>query len=294
MAIFESKDRKKSVDELYDLDEDEYVDVVCKSLPDLSKPKLAKIKNFIANKRLMLGDKVDQCTGLTSSPRVFDLIYRGDLIPKNGLVFMDIEKLNVKDSHKMVAGTVAIVDARRELILWRIIKQENICQYFPKLTGLDAGKINDGITVAQAKALIKKVLANNTVVGAAVQEDLDSVGYDFKSNKTTIMEIQDYFRDSKGPFRLSDLVQHLFPQKTDFQCSLHSAIADARMTVKVAKRMLVLKRKHPDSTTYGSIQRSSKPAKLDVGDRCHCSKTTKKYRQRPAGKPDWRDFDYNI
>ncbi|CAG7715937.1 unnamed protein product [Allacma fusca] len=113
------KDAKKKImlDELSDLDEDDYVEVVCKTLLDLSKPKLAKIKNFIANKRFMLGDTVDQGTGLTSSPRI-DLIYRGDLIPKNGLVFMDIEKLNVKDSHKMLAGTVAIVDARRELIFW--------------------------------------------------------------------------------------------------------------------------------------------------------------------------------
>ncbi|CAG7820002.1 unnamed protein product [Allacma fusca] len=219
MSHFESKvaQKKRIIDDLYALDEDDFVDVVCKTLPDLNKSKIAKIKTFIANKRLMAGDTVDQGTDLTSSPRVslpawkIDLVYRGDLIPKNGLVFMDVEKVNVRDSHQMVAGTVAIVDARRELIFWCIIKQENLCQFFPKLTGLDSKKISEGITVPQAKTRINKVLTGNTVVGAAIEADLESIGYDWRTNNTSIMEIQDFYRDSKGPFRLYDLAKHFFP-----------------------------------------------------------------------------------
>ncbi|CAG7732311.1 unnamed protein product [Allacma fusca] len=221
MAEYECKEAKKTriIEELYELDEDDYVDVICKTLPDLSKQKIVKIKNLIVNKRLMLGDTMDQGTGLISSPRI-DLVYRGDLIPTKGLVFIDVEKFNIRETHEMAAGTVAIVDSRRELIVWSIIKQERICQFFPKLT---------------ARTLIKKVCKGNTVVRAAVEADLTSIGYDWKTNDTFIADIQLFFRDSKGPFRLADLAKHFYPAKADYQCAIHSAIGDARMSVKVAK-----------------------------------------------------------
>ncbi|CAG7820001.1 unnamed protein product [Allacma fusca] len=56
------------------------------------------------------------------------------------------------------------------------------------------------------------------------------------------------------------------------------------MTVKIAKRMLLLKMESPEISTYEKVQRSPKPAKMDVGDKFTCCKTAKKYKKKPAGR----------
>ncbi|CAG7816947.1 unnamed protein product, partial [Allacma fusca] len=134
-------------------------------------------------------------------------------------------------THKNVAGTVAITDQNRELVFGCIIRHDNICQFFPQITGLTKEKVASGMLPLQVKTLLTKVLRGNIVVGAAVQQDMESLNYDYRGNDTSLIDIQNFFKDSKGPFKLADLAHAFFPAKQDFQCGQHSAISDARMTI---------------------------------------------------------------
>ncbi|CAG7786077.1 unnamed protein product, partial [Allacma fusca] len=276
---------ERLIEDLNQLSDKEYLDVMCGT--SLRRPDnvIKKAQNYYQlqrnkNKRPGAGS-VEECTPLTRPRQVsrpaweIDLIYRGDLVPTNGYLYIDVEKISLMSSHVNVAGTVAVVDSRRELVLWAIIRHENVCQFFPKLTGLSKDKISSGITPIQARCMLKKVLKGNTVVGAAVKDDLKSLDYDVVNNGTKVIDIQDFFRDEKGPFKLLDLAAHFFPSKLGFQCAKHSAISDCRMTMKIAKRMFVLRKEGAPNFSKG-ISRSAKSKKLEVGDRCTCSVTKKK------------------
>jgi len=48
----------------------------------------------------------------------------------------------------MVAGYVAIINKKREIILWATIKRdEEICQLFPRMTGFTREKIRSGFSI---------------------------------------------------------------------------------------------------------------------------------------------------
>ncbi|CAG7819485.1 unnamed protein product [Allacma fusca] len=232
--MMESASKKETIAQLVrqlnTLNNQDYLDVLCKTSVQRPYDVIRKAINYHQEQRKkgrgVGAGCVEECTPLTRPLRVskweVDLIYRGDLVPTNGILFMDVEKVSLLSSHMNVAGTVAVVDSRRELVLWAIIRVENICQYFPKLTGLSKDKIAMGIIPKQALCMIKKVLKENTVVGAAIEQDLKSLDYDCVGN---------------------------------------------------------------------GIVRTKKPKFFNVGDKCTCSVTRKKYKPKPVQHRDWRDFE---
>ena len=121
-----------------------------------------------------------------------------------------------------------------------------------------------------------------------MEADLISLDFDWRGKNITVVDIQDFFRDEKGPFKLVDIVREEFPEKSSFQCAEHSAISDARMTQKVAKRMLQYQSQ--GHVIYPkSIQRGPKPNFVSVGDRCRCGITKKRKPKGPS--TNWRDYD---
>jgi hypothetical protein len=64
---------------------------------------------------------------------------------------MDVEKVSLKTTdkkHKQVAAIVSVVNHKKDLILWSIIKPEmNICQYFTSITGLEKTKLDMGLPI---------------------------------------------------------------------------------------------------------------------------------------------------
>lgn len=87
------------------------------------------------------------------------MIFRGDKIPSNGFVFVDVEKVSLKleeseklygkkTKHQQVAATVAVVNEKNDIIFWAFVKRENVCQYFPSITRLDKSKLSDGMDIA--------------------------------------------------------------------------------------------------------------------------------------------------
>lgn len=73
------------------------------------------------------------------------LIYRGDLISRRQLFFLDTEKVKEDETHSMVSGDLAIVDERGKLVMWCYIKKTNVCTFNTKLTGLNANKLKIGV-----------------------------------------------------------------------------------------------------------------------------------------------------
>ena len=79
-------------------------------------------------------------------------IFRGDKVPINGKLFMDVEKVTLKKTksdkkHKQVAATVCLVNEDGKVVLWAFIKipHEDICQYAPKITNLSERKLGAGV-----------------------------------------------------------------------------------------------------------------------------------------------------
>lgn len=65
---------------------------------------------------------------------------------------MDVEKLSLKKEpnkkkHTQVAASVAVVNDRRDLIMWAYIKWDNVCQTFPQITGITKEKLEIGLEI---------------------------------------------------------------------------------------------------------------------------------------------------
>ena len=87
-------------------------------------------------------------------------------MPTNGIVFMDTEKVSLrldqadaiygkKLKHNQVAATLAVVNEKNDLILWAIIKRNNVCQYFSAITRLDKSKLSEGVDIELVLHLFK-------------------------------------------------------------------------------------------------------------------------------------------
>jgi hypothetical protein len=113
-----------------------------------------------------------------------------------------------------------------------------------------------------------------------MKSDLQSLGIHHEN----LEDVSEYFSEDKNAgkygmkpniqkYRLSDTLTHFYPNKT-FQCGVHSAIADARMTLMAWKKKKEMLAERPDSNLYfRSIQRSAaKPFLKNKDDICTCPK----------------------
>lgn len=78
------------------------------------------------------------------------------------------------------------------------------------------------------------VLTGNTVAGLDICNDFESIGIPLKEVK--FLELQDFYRDQNGPLSARTIASGVMKLK-EFQCGIHSAIADARFTRDIYYKM---------------------------------------------------------
>ncbi|CAG7831004.1 unnamed protein product, partial [Allacma fusca] len=113
------------VKQLKTFSNEDFIQACALTLVDRSNTVVQKVRNFcgqVKHRRKVGAGSMDHGIGLIRPLREstpawkVDLIYRGDLVPSKGKLFMDVEKLSEVGTHKNVAGTVAITDQNRELV----------------------------------------------------------------------------------------------------------------------------------------------------------------------------------
>jgi len=125
------------------------------------------------------------------------------------------------------------------------------------------------------------VFETNTVVGKAVAEDIKSLSYDQEIlegrpyNKTPTIDIGDYFQDeNKQPYKLKDLSKKYLDAEevaSKFQEGSHSAIADARVTMKLYLKMVEMK-ENGLGPPFRVERSKGSGYKYTPGDVCKCKK----------------------
>ncbi|CAL8106324.1 unnamed protein product [Orchesella dallaii] len=111
-------------------------------------------------------------------------IFRGDKVPINGQVFIDVEKVTMRKqvgvkAHQQKAATVCLVNGDGKVILWAFIKRnhDEICQYAPRMTNLNRNKLDSGVNLDMVHICLKMCLDGNELVGVSVVNDLISLDY---------------------------------------------------------------------------------------------------------------------
>lgn len=289
------------LDLIRNLPQDDQVNLVCK-LYDTLEDK-SKVRNYVfrqAKKRK--GEVSKDNVRDSKAARGTNFIFRGDLIPEDDQLFIDVEKITLKiknnclknikiknsqdeeetellgiskrTTHYPVAGHVALVNRRGDLILWAIIKwpADEICQYFPSITGINQNELEEGVSLNLVHTCLKMALKCNTLVGMATYGDLDSLF--FRHDK--VEDLGDFYRDESShrgqPYGLKTLAYHLLGM-TEFQNGEHTAINDARVTQKLYAKKLELIQSSPE-LRFGyrfTIDRKKGPSyKYTKGDNCYC------------------------
>ncbi|ODN02642.1 Survival of motor neuron-related-splicing factor 30 [Orchesella cincta] len=112
-------------------------------------------------------------------------------------------KPTIHRDHKMVGAVICIVNSKKEIIFWSLIKwnDQDVCQTYPNLTGITRDKLELGLPLDSVLGLLQTVLTGNTLVGYKLEDDLDalSLSHDRK------LDIAEYFQDEDGAFPLEDL-----------------------------------------------------------------------------------------
>lgn len=230
-------------------------------------------------------------------------IFREDLIPVRGNVYMDVEKVTLKlnqtllekenivytgnkdsliegsrrnrmrdnNKHFAVAGSIVIVNEQRDIILYAIVKwpSVDVCQYMESISGLSREVIHDGVELCWVQKCMRKVLKDNNLVGVNLLNDLKSLLY--VHDLELCEDLQLFYKDKQGqPFSLKSLVNHYFPNVMNFQSGKHSALVDARMTQRLhVKKLELMKESNGTVRNFDIVRVSSRAI---ISDRCRCKK----------------------
>jgi len=136
----------------------------------------------------------------------------------------------------------------------------------------------------QVRILLATILEGNKLVGYDISGDLKSIGIE----DVTTDDLAEYFKEYIPPvkygcrssyttYSLKDVAAHFFSDK-GFQCSIHSALTDARMTRDLWIKKNECLEKYPSAKVfYDKINRSVKPKYQFVPeDICKCNGSEKK------------------
>ena len=219
------------------------------------------------------------------------LIFKGDKIPQNGKLFLDIEDIDLKlaktiqkqkhtndelkyeydSKHMKVPATVAIINEAGQLVLWAFISwpKYQVCQYFTSLTGLSWRQQKKGISLQLLHQLLKLCLPGNLLVGFAIKNDMQVL----KFHHDRVEDLQDFhaFNDGIQPYSLKTLAK-VYLDEDSFQAREHSAIKDARITRALynCKRAMT---SDPDNNPPKAVVRMPRDAfRKTKGDFCRCYK----------------------
>jgi inhibitor of KinA sporulation pathway (predicted exonuclease) len=128
-----------------------------------------------------------------------------------------------------------------------------------------------------------------TLVGAALKNDLKSLGIDPVHCVFRIEDIQDFFKDSKGqPISLACLGMHFLGE--DVQGTKHSSIKDARLTALCDRKREMFKEfdmNRFSCPVMDQIRKNSQtnPKKKQINfDRCTCGTAKGKKKKRSGNK----------
>lgn len=91
------------------------------------------------------------------------------------------------------------------------------------------------------QCLLKVMFRGKTIVGAAIENDLESLGVTATEMGVTLRDIQTFYSDSKAqPISLGYLGEHFLGE--EFHNGRHSSIRDARLTAIADRKAEMLKK----------------------------------------------------
>lgn len=97
------------------------------------------------------------------------------------------------------------------------------------------------LSSSQVQSLLNSMFKGKTIVGAAIKDDLTSLGVTKEGMGITLLDIQDFYKDSAlDKISLGYLAYHFTGE--DFHKGTHSSIKDARMTAIVHRKAEILKK----------------------------------------------------
>jgi hypothetical protein len=266
------------------LTEQEKIDLACGLATQIDTGKMGLVSKFWQKTRASRLKEAARVAGACATPIPrpgtqgmsawqTPLIFRGDLIPKNGILFLDVEKVTMvklagEEKHRMVAATVAIVDVNGTIVLWAFIRHDirHICQYFTQITNLERGSLEEGIPMYTLYELLSWCLEGNTLVGYDVGPDLHSMGY----THDKIEDLKDFYKDDEGKAIGVKTLAHILLKGKEIQKGHHSAITDARIHLALYQERQ--KEKYKGAKVFGiPVQRMPKESFMK-GDYCRCPK----------------------
>lgn len=126
------------------------------------------------------------------------------------------------------------------------------------------------------------------LIGAAIKNDLTSLGMNLRDCPFKIEDIQDFYRDSKGqPISLAYLGEHFLGE--NIHGSTHSSIKDARLTALCDRKRIKLKEINENRFSCPVMDeiRCDPQSKLKKNqhikfDRCTCGAS--KNKKKKSGK----------
>jgi hypothetical protein len=182
-----------------------------------------------------------------------------------------LNRINNILRHNLVAGIVTIVNEKRDIILYAVIKwdRREVCQYMENISGINPRLLYNGVRLGVVQDCMRRILKDNTLVGIDLLNDLKSLLYSHDS--INCEDLQEYFRDRNNqPYGLKTLVRELLGDKT-FQEGTHSSIQDARMTQRIHVKKLEFQSSDPFKSNVKIFDFVRGSVNFSPGDKCHCT-----------------------
>lgn len=123
---------------------------------------------------------------------------------------------------------------------------------------------------------------NTKLVGFGIENDLKSLKLTCKNTE----DLKDYYLDeNQQPYSLKDLARDLL-KENNFQCGVHSAISDARITRKLYYFKKKIIEKYPVFVKYpDKVTRTPRPPYIqDPLDVCTCNQNNAKKKRKEKKK----------
>ena len=156
-------------------------------------------------------------------------------------------KNNGKLRCKNVVGTVSVVDWNGSVVYNKIVYHDPTKVYLTpemkRITGFDRNFFVNGEQLPTVQSELKELLMDKLVIFHGAGGDLSALEFarwDFCSeggDGSNIFDLQEYFRDEKGPIKLQHLVMSKYG--INIQESKHSADTDAVYTMKLFRDFYV-------------------------------------------------------
>ena len=145
---------------------------------------------------------------------------------------------------EMFPGRVAVVGSKNTLVFHAFIQHDPnlVFSYQSEYSGLYKKHIKDMMPLQKVQEELRKVLRDNTLVGASLLNDMTHLGmwsdYQTLRSKHQVYDIQEFYHTGgrAQPISLKKLAREYFPDFAEshrFQKGEHDPVADAMLTRKL-------------------------------------------------------------